>query len=180
MGIDSAALEAAGVSVRLERTVPAGSLRYFDPAGAFAAGVAALLGGPIPAPLSAVRRVVDGSPLPTILVWRSPTETWVVHGDSGCHAALERYAAPRADGCFVDQTGGLVLVTVTGDRAASLLARVAATSTIPAPGQALTGRFADVTATAVCLEAGETFLFVERAHGAHLWGWFRETLADWR
>jgi len=178
MGNEFGALEAAGVAVRFGPAVKVGSLRYFDAEGEFAGGLAALLGGPIPAALSASRRDLgDGSDV--ILVWRSPSEIWVVSGNSSCHAALERYAAGCAGGCFVEQTGGIVLLSVTGTQAVSLLSRLAAITAIPRPGQALSARFADLGVTAVCLQPDQILLFIERVYAAHVWAWIRATLADW-
>jgi sarcosine oxidase gamma subunit len=173
---DPSTLAAAGVTVRIEPRVVAGTLRYFDADGGFAAGVAAVLGTPIPAALGA-RQCAFPTGSSGMLIWRSPTETWVVGGDSRCHAALERYAEGRDDGCYVDQTGGIVALSVTGANARGLLARLG--SAAPEPGQALTARFADVAVTAACCAPEEIWMLVERVHAQHLRAWIGETLADW-
>ena len=49
---------ADGLSVRWDHGLAVASLRYFDPAGLFAAEVGEVLGGPLPAPLRADRRVL--------------------------------------------------------------------------------------------------------------------------
>lgn len=176
-GEEGLVLEAGGIAVRLEHGVTAGSLRYFDARGDFTGGLAAVLGGPIPAPQTAARHVfADGSDV--VLAWRSPTETLLICGDERRHAEIERYAAARTDGCFVDQTGGIVQLTVTGTRTAEMLSRLGSNSAVPQPGQAHTARFAELGVTALCLRPGEILLLVERVYSRHLLAWIRETLAD--
>jgi hypothetical protein len=59
-----------------------------------------------------------------------------------------------------------------------VLARLGATSAIPAVGHALTSRLAELTVMALCMRAGEILLLVDRVYSAHLMGWVRETVAD--
>jgi len=170
-------LDAPGISVTLDYGVKIGSLRYFDADGGFTSAVSTVLGGPIPAPLTALRREFDdGSDL--VLAWRSPTETLILGGNDGHRAGIERYAAGRSDGCFVDQTGGIVRLGISGARTVEMLSRLGSNSVIPTPGQAHTARFAELGVTALCLRPGEMFLLVERVYAPHLLAWIRETLAD--
>ncbi len=178
-GEQGLAIEAGGITVRLERGVKVGSLRYFDACGGFTAGVADVLGGRIPAPLTAVRRVFgDGSDI--VLAWRSPTETLMICPDDRRHAQIERQAAAQTDGCFVDQSGGILLLTVTGTRAAEMLSRLGSNLGVPQIGQAQTARFAELSVTALCIRPGEILLLVERVYIGHLLAWIRETLADFQ
>ena len=175
--MDSQVLQGGDLVVTLEGGVKTGSLRYFDADGGFASGMAAVLGGPIPAPLAAARHEFgDGSDL--VLAWRSPTETLIITGNEVRLAEIERRAAGRTDVCFVDQTGGIVVIQVAGGRTHEMLARLGSSAAIPRPGRAHTTRFAELGVTALCLRSGEILLLVERVHARHLMSWIRETLAD--
>jgi sarcosine oxidase gamma subunit len=171
------------LSVRWDHRLAIASLRYFDPAGPFAAEVGEVLGGPQPAPLRAHRRLLAaegagaaGSEL--VLAWRSPTETLLVTADVGCLAAVDRFAANRSDGCLVDQTGGILTLVVAGARAPDLLTRLGSTDAVPALGEARTSRLAELSVMSLCTRPGEILLLVERVYVRHLSGWIRETIAD--
>src|SRR6266852_7555924 len=82
-------LSAHELSIRWDHGFSVASLRYFDPAGPFAAEVGEVLGGPIPLPLRAHRRLLVGTGdfagasaagagtagSELVVAWRSPTET---------------------------------------------------------------------------------------------------------
>jgi len=185
-------LSADGLSVRWDHGLSVASLRYFEPAGSFAAEVGKVLGGSLPPPLRAQRRVrvapgdsagtsaegpaKAGSEL--VLAWRSPTETLLLTDDAGCLIEVGRFAEARSDGCLVDQTGGILSLLVAGDRAPDLLLRVGSTDTIPALGEARTSRLAELSVMSVCTRPGEIRLLVERVYVRHLIGWIRATVAD--
>jgi sarcosine oxidase gamma subunit len=178
------------LSVRWDHGLNVASLRYFDPAGLFAAEVGEVLGGPLPAPLRADRRVLvtagDGASAEDVssagselvLAWRGPTETLLVTADAGCLAAVDRFAAARSDGCLVDQTGGMLTLAVAGARASDLLLRLGSTDAVPALGEARTSRLAELSVMSLCARPGEILLLVERVYVRHLFGWIRETIAD--
>ena len=180
------------LSVQWDHGLAVASLRYFDPAGLFAAEVGEVLGGPLPAPLRSDRRVLratvvsaetsaEGTPKSgseLVLAWRSPTETLLVTADAGCLAAVERFAAARSDGCLVDQTGGILTLVVAGTRAPDLLSRLGSIDAVPALGEARTSRLAELAVMSLCTRPGEILLLVERVYVRHLFGWIRETVAD--
>jgi sarcosine oxidase gamma subunit len=180
------------LSVRWDHGLSVASLRYFDPTGPFAAEVSEVLGGPLPEPLRACRRVLvtageganaegassAGSEL--VLAWRSPNETLFVTADAGCLAAVDRFAANRSDGCLVDQTGGVLTLVVGGDRAPDLLTRLGSIDAVPALGEARTNRLAELSVMSLCTRPGEILLLVERVYVRHLFGWMRETIADFK
>jgi sarcosine oxidase gamma subunit len=175
-------LSAEGLSVRWDNALSVASLRYFDPAGAFAAAVSEVLGGPLPAPLRAHRRLLAepnteaGSEL--LLAWRGPTETLLVTADAGWLGAVDRFAAARSDGCLVDQTGGILALLVTGTRASDLLLRLGSIDAVPALGEARISRLAELSVMSLCTQPGEILLLVERVYVRHLFGWIRETIAE--
>jgi sarcosine oxidase gamma subunit len=171
------------LSVRWDHDLSVASLRYFDPAAPFAAEVGEVLGGPLPAPLRAQRRALAteragtaGSEL--VVAWRSPTETLLVTADAGCLTAVDKFAANRSDGCVVDQTGGILTLVVAGARAPDLLRRLGSTDAVPALGEARTSRLAELSVMSLCTRPGEILLLVERVYARHLFGWIRETVAD--
>ena len=189
LGVEDS-FSADGLSVRWDHGLSVASLRYFDPAGLFAAEVGEVLGGPLPAPLRADRRVLvtagDGASAEgastagseLVLAWRSPTETFLVTADAGCLAAVDRFTAARSDGCLADQTGGILTLVVAGARAPDLLPRLGSTDAVPALGEARTSRLAELSVMSLCTRPGEILLLVERVYVRHLFGWIRETIAD--
>lgn len=198
------AIEAHGlsVSVSVDGEYLAASLRYFDAQGSFVAMLRNALGVALPEALRAVRvealrlgealsreeAATGGEAPPTgegpvnslsqILVWRSPTETLLLSKDPPAFAQLEAELAVAADGCMVNQTGGFRVLRIQGRRADYLLTRLAADSAIPGIGDARTGRFAEVQATAVRFAADEVLLIVERVYADHLLEWIAVTVGD--
>jgi sarcosine oxidase gamma subunit len=177
---------ADGLSVRWDHGLSVASLRYFDPAGSFEVEVSEVLGGPLPAPLRAHRCVLPAEKAGAagssemMLAWRSPTETLLVTADAGCLSRVGRFAAARSDGCLVDQTGGILTLVVAGARAPDLLLRLGSTDAIPALGEARSSRLAELPVMSVCARSGEILLLVERVYARHLFGWIRETVADFK
>jgi sarcosine oxidase gamma subunit len=181
-----------GLTVRWGHDLLVASLRYFDSVGSYAIEVAGVLGGPLPEPLRAHRRipvmvddraeaVAEGAPRPTsalMLAWRSPTETLLITADATWLAEAGRFTANRSDGCLVDQTGGILALVLEGARASDLMLRLGSTDAIPAPGEARTGRLAELSVMSLCTRPGEILLLVERVYARHLMGWIRETIAD--
>jgi len=177
LGVEDA-LSTDGLTVRWDHGLAIASLRYFDPAGSFAAAVGEMLGGPLPEPLRAGRAGRAGSEL--VLAWRSPTETLLVTADAGWLAAVSAFAAGRSDGCLIDQTGGILSLVLTGARVPDLLLRLGSTDAIPALGEARTSRLAELAVMSLCTRPGEILLLVERVYVRHLLGWIRETVADFK
>ena len=172
------ALTIDGLRVQAVDGFQVASLRHFDPAGNFAAAVNDALGEPVPQPLRASRSgaVPDAQ---VILAWRSPTETLLFCKAPAVFAALEQRLASAADGCMVDQTGGICVFRVQGERGRDLLQRLGATSAIPGLGEACAGRLAEVQVLTVCVQTGEFLLFIERAYADHLAEWIRATVEDY-
>jgi heterotetrameric sarcosine oxidase gamma subunit len=164
----------AGLSVRVDETLQVATLRYFAPDGAFAQAVHEVTGLALPQTQQALT-ASDGQ---LILAWRSPTETLCLAGDSARLAQITARLTGLADGCFVNLSGGVKVVRVSGTRVSELLCRLGGTGSIPRPGEARRSRMADVPVLAVSLTTGETLLVVDRAYAEHLTGWIRETLLD--
>jgi sarcosine oxidase gamma subunit len=145
--------------------------------------VGEVLGGCLPAPLRAHRCVLaaegeQAAASEVVLAWRGPTETLIVTADTAWLAAVGRFAADRSDGCLVDQTGGILSLTLAGPRAPDLLLRLGSTDSIPALGEARTTRLAELSVMSLCTRPGEILLLVERVYVRHLFGWIRETVTD--
>lgn len=117
-------------------------------------------------------------PLEWILAWRSPTETLVLSTESAALATLGARLGDASNACLVDQTGGIWVLRLTGSRVSDVLLRLGSSSAIPAVGQALTSRVAELTVTAVRVQEQESVLLVDRLYAEHLLGWIRETIAD--
>jgi heterotetrameric sarcosine oxidase gamma subunit len=167
-------LEGAGLSVHLDDAMQTAALRYFAGDGAFTAAVRELTGLALPKVLQAAC-TADGQ---LLLAWRSPTETLCLTDSSARLSDLEAKLAGAADGCFVNLSGGLQVLRVTGERIPDLLSRLGGTASIPRPGEARRSRMADVPVLALSLRAGETLLLVDRGYAEHLLHWIRETLLD--
>ena len=175
--VESGEVEVAGLYVRVQRQVEVASLRYFDAADRFAATVSEFLGGPMPAPLRALR--IDAAfGARFILLWRSPTETLLLSYDPAALAELDQRVASEVDGCVVIQTGGIRVLRVAGPKARDLLLRLGSVAAIPALGEARTGRLAELQVLTACVQAGEYLLLVERVYANHLLDWIRATVAD--
>jgi sarcosine oxidase gamma subunit len=176
--LESAVIEVDGLSVGQERELQVASLRYFDPAGSFAAAVHETLGGPLPEPLRAIPIEHATSGAHFILAWRSPSETLLLCDDAIAFADLEQRLEGEADGCMVNQTGGLSVMRVRGPRSGDLFLRLGANSAIPSPGEARSSRLAELHVLAACVRAGEFLLVVERVYAHHLLAWMDATAAD--
>lgn len=171
------AVETAGLSVRTRAELKTGALRYFNAAQPLPPSLTEILGQGLPAPLQAVGRALAGSSL--ILAWRSPQETLVLSGEAAVFEALaQRSIEAGAWGCFVDQTGGVTVWEVTGDRTRDLLERLGSAASVPQLGEARTSRMADLPVLALRVEAGATLLIVERVYAEHLLGWIGDIAAD--
>jgi sarcosine oxidase gamma subunit len=173
-----AAVEIDGLSVSDDPGSQVASLRYFDTAGSFAGAVREIVGRPVPDPLHAIQVENPLNNAHFILAWRSPTETLLLSSDRVAFADLEQRLAAAADGCMVDQTGGMRALRVQGHRAGELFLRLGATTAIPGLGEARSGRLAEVHLLTACVQAGEFLLLVERVYAAHLLEWMRATAAD--
>lgn len=171
------AIEAVGLSVSVDDAFLAASLRYFDSHGGFATAVREAVGRPLPEPLRAIRAELATNPKVT-LVWRSPTETLLLCKDAQAFVQLERRLAAAADGCMVDQTGGIRVVRVRGPKTDDLLARLGENCVAPGMGEARTGRLAELQVTALRIEAGEVLLLVDRVYAEHLLEWIAVTAGD--
>ena len=165
-------LSAPGISAQLEGAPVAASLRYFTASGEFGVALARDAGTVLPPAGAAV--AASG----LVLAWRTPTETLCLARGAQRLAALRAAVGRAGDGCLVELTGGLSLVSLAGVRSAELLCRIGSSDSLPAPGEARRSRMADVAVLALCLTPGEVELVVERSLAPHLLGWIRETLLD--
>ena len=172
------AIQADGLSIRVDPEILAASLRYFDARGSFAAAVCDAVGGPLPGPLRAVHIESASSHAALTLAWRSPTETLLLCKDPQSFAQLELKLAGEAEGCMVDQTGGIRAIRVRGARTEDLVTRLGANAIYPELGEARTGRLAELQVTAVRIQAEELLLLVERVYADHLLEWIAVTVGD--
>jgi sarcosine oxidase gamma subunit len=172
------AVDVDGLTVRAQRELHIASLRYFDSAGRFAAAVHETVGRPLPEPLRALQIEGATSDAHLILAWRSPTETLLLTKDGVAFAELEQRLAAEADGCMVNQTGGLGVFRAQGRRVGDLLQRLGATTAIPSLGEACSGRLAELQVLTACVQAGEFLLIVEQVYANHLLEWIHATAAD--
>jgi heterotetrameric sarcosine oxidase gamma subunit len=170
-------LDATGVRVAAVIQARAASLRYFDQGGSFGRALEQALGEPLPRTQRAAL-AAPGRDAEMLLAWRSPTETLLLCRSAAAFAELEQRLAGAGDGYMVDQTGGICVFRVEGERAAEFLQRFAASTAIPAVGEARGGRMADLHVLTACVQAGEFLVFVERVYAAHLADWMRATTAD--
>ncbi len=166
-----------GVTAERDPAIRVASLRYFDAARGGARRASAL-GGELPAAGRLERRRLPGTAEPFALVWRSPSETWVLAGTPAPIDAVRRGLGATDDAWLVDQSGGIHGIHLAGKRASAVLQRLGSARSIPRVGEARTGRFADVAITVAGWSADEYLLLVERVYCDHVLDWIRETLAD--
>lgn len=170
-----------GLSVETDVTLHAATLRYFEPAGPFAAAVAAATGAPLPPPLTATALPEDALLCPgLVLAWLRPTETLALCETAAPLAGLCERLAQAQGGHVVDLTAGLEALRLRGPRVAELLCRLGSTAVALGAGEARRGRLADVQVLAIGTSADEVLLVVDRAYAEHLRGWIQATLGDWR
>lgn len=173
-----APLQAPGISVRVDRAMHVAALRYFDAQGAFAQACHAALGVPLPTALRAVE--VPGTPpgIEFILAWRHPTQTLVLSNDGAALASLQAELSTAVDGVCLDQSGGLWVLRLQGERTSDLLLRIGNAASVPLPGEAHVSRMAELPVLSLSVKAGETLLLIDRVYVEHLLSWIRVTLAD--
>jgi heterotetrameric sarcosine oxidase gamma subunit len=171
-------VEIDGLSIRADLEVQAASLRYFHHAGGFAAALREAVGRELPEPLRAfqVGSTTQGSYV--ILAWRSPTESLLLSNDRAAFEELERQLAGAADGCMVNQTGGILVLRARGDKTGDLLLRLGSATAIAGVGEARGGRLAELHVLTVCVQPEEYLLLVERVYANHLLEWIAATAAD--
>jgi sarcosine oxidase gamma subunit len=160
-----------GIGIELTTDAPAAALRHFSGAREF---TAALAGLGITLPEAGRARQTRAH----LLAWRSPTETLCLAASA---AALEELAAPlasTADGCLVELTGALHVISLSGPRCNELLLRLGSSASVPLPGEARRSRMADVPVLALSVNAGEVHLVLERTYGEHVCGWLEASLED--
>jgi heterotetrameric sarcosine oxidase gamma subunit len=167
-------MSCSGLTVAVDASLRVATLRYFAHEGAFAEAVHEATGLALPQTLQAV----EGPEAQLVLAWRSPTETLVIGAGGAGLSQLAARLARFADGCFVDLSGGLKVVRVSGERGSDLLCRLGGTASVPRPGEARRSRLADVAVLALSVRELETLLVVDRAHLPHVLAWIRETLLD--
>jgi hypothetical protein len=171
-------LTAMDLSVRAQVTVPAASLRYFDPAAEFALAAGRFFGEPLPLRLRAVRHAAASGDGGRVLAWRRSTETLLLAEDDTVIPRLTAQLQRFSDGCLVDQTGGVSRVTVSGNRTAQFLMRLGSAAAVPGVGESLSSRIAELTVLSLCVRPGEVLMLVDRSYLPHLMGWIRATVAD--
>ena len=168
------ATDCAGLTVAVDASLRVATLRYFSHQGAFAEAVREATGLALPH----IQQAVEGREAQLVLAWCSPTETLMVGARAAELSQLAGRLAGFPDGCFVDLSGGLKLVRVSGERAGDLLCRLGGTASVPAPGEARRSRLADLPLLALSVRPGETLLVVDRAYLPHVLAWIRETVLD--
>lgn len=171
-------VDTPGLYVAVESEWQVASLRYFDRAGSFAGAVREAVGRPLPEPLRAMQIAHSADNDHLVLAWRSPTETLLLCQSRVAFAKLKQRLADIADGCMVDQTGGVCVIRMQGPRVRELLLRLGASTAIPRLGEALGSRCAEVHVLTACIQEGEFLSLVERVYAAHLLEWIRVTAAD--
>ena len=173
-----APISVAGLCVSLDADLLCASLRYHDSNGPVADRVRSLLNQPLPAPLAAGQSNTTQEGAAVTLAWRSPTETLVLCRSRSVLAGIRSDAEYWQEGCYIEQTGGYRAIRLTGARTPDLFSRLGAPQSVPAVGQALRSRLAEVPVLALSLVPGEYLLLVERIYAPHLFDWMRESALD--
>jgi sarcosine oxidase gamma subunit len=164
-------VEAAGLAVTLEPDWHVGALRYLD-AAALEPAALAMLGGALPR----AGEALDGPQ--GLLAWRGPRETLVLTQAGDGLAPLRASLVHAERACCVDLSQAYRVIRLAGRRRSDLLVRLGSSACVPATGQALLGRCADLSVMAVARPDETTLLLVERVHAEHLLAWIDATVAD--
>lgn len=159
-----------GLYVTLDRQSQLASLRYFDGAGGFAAVVREVTGIELPGVGQAV--VVPG-PAECVLAWRSPTEAVLIADGCDIIEKLKVRAAAVSDGCVVEQTGGIGMLRLCGERVPGLLHGIGGNASMPRLGESRVSRIAELPVLALQVRQEEILLLAERPYTTHLLGWIR-------
>jgi sarcosine oxidase gamma subunit len=164
-------IQADGVDARLDRRARVAALRYLDKEGDFARQCQNVIGIALPEPLQALS--VPGAPLgqECILAWRNPTQTLLLLSDASAYATLLSELKPTADGCCVDQSGGLWVLRAKGARVQELLLRMGSSAAVPPVGQAHVSRIAELPVMTLLVKPGEFLMLIDRAYAEHLINW---------
>jgi sarcosine oxidase gamma subunit len=175
-----------GLAVKSDRNIRVLALRHLTDLRPFSAYVHSFLGAALPAPRIAVtargglpprgreRRTHDR----WILAWRSPTETWMLCAGEAETAELHARMEGMKDVCVVDQTGGIAILAVRGERTDDLLVRLGSAASVPALGEARTSRMAEITVMALRVDPDELLLLFDQAQLGHVLGWIEVTARD--
>lgn len=170
-------VRAAGIEARIDRRLRVAALRYFDRAGTFAQTCRSVFAVALPDTQQAVD--VPGAPLgqECILAWRHPTQTLALVSDGAAFVTLQA-ELPSSDGCCIDQSGGVWVLRLSGERVQDLLVRIGSLASVTRPGEAHVSRIAELTVLSVCVKPGEMLLVLDRAYAEHLMKWVRATVQD--
>ena len=175
-----------GLSALADRATCVTALRYFAENRAANAIVQSFTGASLPAPLTVVAARGGRAPWGEerrnrdrwILAWRSPTETWLLCANELEMTELHARIGTLPDACAVDQTGGIGVLRVRGERTADLLVRLGSTASVPALGEARTSRIAELAVTALRVQDDEILLLLDQAYADHLLGGIGATARD--
>jgi len=154
------------------------SLRHFAPIGKkMSEAIDEVFGVALPSALQAIPLACDYPKSVSVLAWVRPSETlWLSINDPRFDMLAARI--PTTDGHFVDQTDGLCVISVTGERSEAMFARIGLCDSLPDIGQARRGRMADIAVHTVRVSNQETLLVVSREYMEHLINWIRVTALD--
>jgi hypothetical protein len=164
------------VSAAIDQGTQALSLRYFLPDGPFADAVRLSTELSLPIDPCTVRVTNENSP--TLLVWRSPTESLLLTRHSSIIEILSSAAARLQDGCVVDLTGGTCVLSVHGTGVDDLLARIGCHGSAPPRRTVRSTRVADLPVILIRGECPDVLLLVDRVYLDHLMSWMRVTIDD--
>ena len=171
-------IQAAGLRVALEPRLLVASLRYFDAHGGFACLLHDITGVTLPDSLRARGSTADLKSEGIVLAWRSPTETLLISSAATLIETLQSASATVTDGCIVDQRGGALVFSASGEAVVDLFARLGGHGAYPAIGESRRTRMADVAVLAVKVQPEETLLIVERSYAPHFMAVTRVSAAD--
>lgn len=110
------------------------------------------------------------------VVWRSPTEYWIVTRQPALLDPVVAALRPGATAlaCAVDHSAGTVGIELQGEELDGVLARLMDAAAIAAlPGQATRARCADLAVVLLRLQAQRAWLLVERPVADYLLDWLR-------
>ena len=117
------------------------------------------------------------------LVWRSPSETWLVSSQAAHGEPVSQALAPGIHPlcCALDIGAGVLAVDLQGPMLDGLMARLVAAESLPRhAGEGTSARLGEIRVALLRLAADRLWILADRAHDHHLHAWLEQASSMFR